>query len=161
MPFPMPNAVCVPHAPWWLSSRRAGLRNARASPWCVLRRLLLDTDGAVVRGRDERALDRPPRVTRFFGEDLQGPADLSACRDSPDRRRWVVSLNGNVLTAWTLPEQKKARSWPDSANLGGAAVSVIPLAQRRRPESITLDQRLWIRVRRFAAPRNDADGMKR
>src|SRR5215471_14998650 len=99
MPFPMPNAVCVPHAPWWLSSRRAGLRDARASPWCVLRRLLLDTDGAVVRGRrNELALDHPARVARFYGEGLEGQADLSACRHRPDRRRCVVSLNASVPT---------------------------------------------------------------
>src|SRR5215469_3160018 len=65
MPHPMPDAICVRHASWRLSPRRTGLRNARTSPWRVLRWLLLGIDGAVAGGRrNERALDRPPRTPR-------------------------------------------------------------------------------------------------
>ena len=50
MSYPMPDAVCVPDASWWLSPRRAGLPSARASPWRVLRRLLLGTNGLLFVG---------------------------------------------------------------------------------------------------------------
>src|SRR6516162_5284097 len=101
----MPDAVCVPDAPWWLSPRRVGLLNARASPWRVLCRLLLDAYGAVVRGRrDECALDRTPRVPRFFGEGHL--PDPSPYWHSPGGRRCAVP-NGNVLTAWTPANRER------------------------------------------------------
>src|SRR6516225_8281743 len=109
----MPDAVCVPNAPRWLSPRCAGLRNARASSWSVLRRLLLGTDGVVIRGRrHERALDCPPRVTRSHREGhLLWPPDRSRCWHSPDSGRCVVISDGNVLT-----EQE-----PSGGRTGGAA----------------------------------------
>src|SRR5215469_4153182 len=99
----MPEAICVRDAPWRLSPRRTGLRNARASPWCILRRLLLGADGAFARGRrDERALDRPPRVTRLFGEGyFHGAPDCAHGWHSSHCGRRVAIVNGNVLTART------------------------------------------------------------
>src|SRR5262249_53505962 len=56
-------------APRWLSRRRARLPAAGASPRSLLRRLLLGSYGAFVRGRgDERALDRAPGAACPFGE---------------------------------------------------------------------------------------------
>src|SRR5262245_53529913 len=61
LPRPVPDAVTVPDAPRRLSRRRARLPVAGVSPRSLLRRLLLGSDGAVVRcRRDERALDRAP-----------------------------------------------------------------------------------------------------
>src|SRR5215813_10988459 len=66
---PVPDAVPVPDAPRWLSRRRARLPAAGASPRSLLRRLLLGSDGALVRGRgDERALDRAPGAARPSGK---------------------------------------------------------------------------------------------
>src|SRR6516164_9821583 len=101
MPYRMSEAICVPNAPWWLSTRYAGFANAWASPRCVLRRLLLDADDTSVCGRrDERALDRPPRVAHSLEEDHSlGLSPCSLCWHSLHRGRRVVVGNGNVLTA--------------------------------------------------------------
>src|SRR6516165_4877630 len=95
----MPDAVCVPDPPWRLSARHGGLRNARASPWRILRRLLLGTDDTVVRGRrDEPALDRPPRVTHSLGEGyFFRPPDCARCGRRVRRGRCMVVVNGNIL----------------------------------------------------------------
>src|SRR5262245_55481899 len=96
----MTEAVSVPDAPRWLSPRCAGLHNAWASPWHVLRRLLLGTDGAVDRGRRyERALDRPNRVTHSLGEGhFFWSPDRFSCWHCSHRGRCVVAVNGNFLT---------------------------------------------------------------
>src|SRR5262249_60707120 len=66
---PVTDAVPVPDAARWLSRRRARLPAAGASPRGLLRRLLLGSYGAFVRGRgDERALDRAPGAACPFGE---------------------------------------------------------------------------------------------
>src|SRR5262249_13444443 len=89
----------VSYAPGWLSTRCAGFGKARAPPWRVLRRLLLDTDDAVACWRrDERALDWPTRVTHSPGEGQHpGPPDRPSCWDGPHRRRRVDAVNGNLL----------------------------------------------------------------
>jgi Predicted metal-binding integral membrane protein (DUF2182) len=111
MSYPMPDAVCVPDASWWLSPRRAGLPCARATPWRVLRRLLLGTNGPVVRGRrNEPVLGRRTLVTHFLGAGpFLGPPGRSPCRHSPHRGRCMVVVNGNVLTHG--PPQR-TRRWP-------------------------------------------------
>src|SRR6516225_2168133 len=75
----------------------------RDGPRRVLRGLLLDTDGAIVRRRrDERILDCPSRVARVFGADhFHGPPDRSPCWYRPYRRGRVVVLNGHVLITRT------------------------------------------------------------
>src|SRR5215831_21346505 len=97
----MPEAICVHHASWRLSPRRAGLRNARFAPRRLLCRLLLGIDGAVGGRRCyERVLDCPPRSARFFGEsDFHGPPDRPPCWYRPRRGRGVAILGGNVLIA--------------------------------------------------------------
>src|SRR5215470_12728159 len=65
----MPDAAPVPDAPRWLSWRCAGLPAAGASPRSLLRRLLLGSYDAFVRGGgDERALDCAPGAACPFGE---------------------------------------------------------------------------------------------
>ena len=96
----MPDAVCISDPPWRLSPRRAWLPNARGSSWRVLRRLLLGTDGVIAGWRrDERALDCPARVLHSSGEGRSiWTPDRSRCWRSPRRGRYVVILDGNVLT---------------------------------------------------------------
>ena len=97
---PMSDAVCVPNRPRRLSQRRGWLPNARASLRCVLRRLLLGTDDAVVRGRrNEPALDRSPHVTHFHGEGhFPRAPDCTPCWWDLRRGRCMVVVNGNILT---------------------------------------------------------------
>ena len=107
MSYPMPDAVGVPDASWWLSPGRAELPSARDLPWRVLRRLLLGADGAVVR-RDEPAVDRPDLATRFLGEGhFLGPSDRCSCRYSPGRGRGMVVFNGNFLKVSTLEPHRR------------------------------------------------------
>src|SRR6516162_9569864 len=101
MPYPMPDAVCVRDGPWRLSQRLAGCPNARASPRRVLRRLLLGSNGALTSGRrDERALDRPTRVTHSLGKGhFLRPSDRSPRWLSPHRCRRGAILYWNALRA--------------------------------------------------------------
>ena len=102
------NDLCMAQCqkPFEFVMRHGGYR--RDAPGCVMLGLrhgllcwlLLGTDGAVTRGRRyERALDRPPRTARFFGEGhFHGAPDRAPCRYRPRRGRRLAILNGNVLT---------------------------------------------------------------
>ena len=79
-----------------LAIRLAGRGPDRGSPWALLPRLLLDTDGAFVRRRsDEPRLGRRDRAVRAIGKDhavgrLDEPAHrppscrLGCCHPGPD-----------------------------------------------------------------------------
>ena len=95
---PMPVAVSVPDEPRRLSQQCPGLPAPGASPRNLLRRLLLGSDGALVRGRgDERALDRAPGAACPPGE-----AYAVGTVDRARRRRCLYrrgSLDGALLMA--------------------------------------------------------------
>ena len=77
LPQELPGAFRLHPAAWRFSPRRAGFVAARRASWCILRRLLLDADGAPVRRRgDERPVDRGDH-------DLRAPRKGGAGR-SPD-----------------------------------------------------------------------------
>jgi hypothetical protein len=100
----------------------------------VLCRLLLGTDGAAARRRrDERALDRPARVTHSSGEGRSlRPSDRSRCWRGSHRGRYVVILDGNVLTVTARPNPS-ATTLQAGLELCNAAIA--PAAWRYWPRS--------------------------
>src|SRR6516164_3328051 len=104
MSCPMPEAVCVPDDTRRLSQRRTGLPNARASPWCVLRGLLLGPNGSVARGRrNEPALDCCTYATNSLGKGHSvRPTDRFSCWHGPRRHRRVAFLDCTVMRAVAL-----------------------------------------------------------
>jgi hypothetical protein len=110
MPCRMSETVRVLDAARRLSPCRMGFDNSWASSWHILCWLLLGTDGAIVGWRrDERALDRPPRTTRFFGKSyFHGPPPASTYGHRPHRGRCVAIINGNGLTARSVPDSRRS-----------------------------------------------------
>src|SRR6516162_293128 len=90
----MPVAASVPDAPRRLPWGCIWVSAAGTAPRGLLRRLLLDADGAFVCGRRyERALDRAPRVAHSFGEAFSIRAlDRACCWRYFSRRRSVVVI---------------------------------------------------------------------
>jgi len=71
----------------------------------VLRRLLLDADGAIVRRRrNERALDRPARVGHPLGKSHSLGASCLSRRRSLRCCRCMVTFKRNVLMTWQAKE---------------------------------------------------------
>ena len=104
------------------------------TPRCILRRLLLGTNGPVVRGRrDEPALDRRTLVTHFLGAGpFLGPPDRSSCRHSPRRGRCMV-VNRNVLTARTAARARRSSFIRSSLSARASAAGTRKCESQNRP----------------------------